>query len=114
MIQQFFLPTLQERDLENVWLQDEATAHTSRVSIGVTRHPETRTRRKDLRTDENTNFFREFSENESDGGELSCSNLDSDENVWHRTDIAQHYCSKQICDSKCFATNQGSNKLDET
>ncbi|GFX45502.1 hypothetical protein TNCV_2740391 [Trichonephila clavipes] len=38
MIQQFFLPTLQERDLDNVWLQQHgATAHTSRVSMGVLR-----------------------------------------------------------------------------
>ncbi|GFV40125.1 uncharacterized protein TNCV_31841 [Trichonephila clavipes] len=31
--------------------------------------------------DEITNLFRETSEDESDGGELSCSYLDSDENI---------------------------------
>lgn len=38
MIQQFFLPALQEMDLDNVWFQqDGATAHTSRISMGVLR-----------------------------------------------------------------------------
>ncbi|GFU31317.1 DUF4817 domain-containing protein [Trichonephila clavipes] len=37
MIQQFFLPALQENDLDNAWLQDVATAHTSRVSMGILR-----------------------------------------------------------------------------
>ncbi|GFV08959.1 DUF4817 domain-containing protein [Trichonephila clavipes] len=37
MIQQFFLLALQERNLDNVWLQDRSTAHTSRVSTGISR-----------------------------------------------------------------------------
>ncbi|GFU64921.1 uncharacterized protein TNCV_785721 [Trichonephila clavipes] len=39
------------------------------------------TRKKDLSPDEIAYLFRELSENESDGGELSCSNLDSDEDI---------------------------------
>ncbi|GFW81905.1 hypothetical protein TNCV_2885791 [Trichonephila clavipes] len=36
MIQQFFLPGLQERDCDNEWLQqDEATVHTSKDSMRV-------------------------------------------------------------------------------
>ncbi|GFV67036.1 uncharacterized protein TNCV_357211 [Trichonephila clavipes] len=45
------------------------------------RHPETMIRRKCLSPDEIANLLRELSENESDGGELSCSNLDSDEDI---------------------------------
>ncbi|GFX84548.1 hypothetical protein TNCV_560631 [Trichonephila clavipes] len=38
MIQQFFLPALQERDLDSEWLQkDGETALDSRVSTGVLR-----------------------------------------------------------------------------
>ncbi|GFX47426.1 hypothetical protein TNCV_1734131 [Trichonephila clavipes] len=38
MIQQFFLPARQERDLDNVWLhQDGATSHNTRVSMGILR-----------------------------------------------------------------------------
>ncbi|GFW48809.1 hypothetical protein TNCV_4243891 [Trichonephila clavipes] len=37
--------------------------------------------RNGLSPDEITNLLREISENESDGGELSCSNLNSDENI---------------------------------
>ncbi|GFX37855.1 uncharacterized protein TNCV_1823111 [Trichonephila clavipes] len=37
MIQQFFLPALQERDLDHVLQQDGATSHTSRVFIDVLR-----------------------------------------------------------------------------
>lgn len=38
MIRQFFLPALNEMNLDNVWFQqDGATAHTSRVSMGVLR-----------------------------------------------------------------------------
>ncbi|GFY14278.1 uncharacterized protein TNCV_3614661 [Trichonephila clavipes] len=36
-------------------------------------------RRKDLSSNEIANLLREVSENKSEGGELSCSNLDSDE-----------------------------------
>ncbi|GFW91431.1 hypothetical protein TNCV_3375971 [Trichonephila clavipes] len=36
MIQPFFLPALQERDLGNEWLQqDGVTAHVSRISMGI-------------------------------------------------------------------------------
>ncbi|GFW39395.1 uncharacterized protein TNCV_1833781 [Trichonephila clavipes] len=45
------------------------------------RHPETMTHRKDLIPDVIANLLQELSENESDGGELSCSNLDSDEDI---------------------------------
>ncbi|PRD28571.1 UNVERIFIED_CONTAM: hypothetical protein NCL1_31959 [Trichonephila clavipes] len=37
--------------------------------------------RKCLTPDEIANFLRELSENESDGGQLSYSNLDSDEDI---------------------------------
>ncbi|GFU93387.1 uncharacterized protein TNCV_1861171 [Trichonephila clavipes] len=39
------------------------------------------TRRKGLIPDEIANLLRELSENESDDGELSCSNLYSDEDI---------------------------------
>ncbi|PRD30374.1 UNVERIFIED_CONTAM: hypothetical protein NCL1_26588 [Trichonephila clavipes] len=39
------------------------------------------THRKDLIPDVIANLLQELSENESDGGELSCSNLDSDEDI---------------------------------
>ncbi|GFV98050.1 uncharacterized protein TNCV_4448101 [Trichonephila clavipes] len=38
-------------------------------------------RRKGLNPDEIANLLRKISENESDGGELSCSNLDSNKNI---------------------------------
>ncbi|GFW33304.1 uncharacterized protein TNCV_2859811 [Trichonephila clavipes] len=38
-----------------------------------------KTRRKGLRPDEIANLLRELFENESESGELSCCNLDSDE-----------------------------------
>ncbi|GFU16506.1 hypothetical protein TNCV_836711 [Trichonephila clavipes] len=38
----------------------------------INRHPEMMTRRKGLSPDENANLLGEFSENELDGGELSC------------------------------------------
>ncbi|GFV34173.1 hypothetical protein TNCV_5047071 [Trichonephila clavipes] len=44
-------------------------------------HPETMIRRKGLSPDEIVNSLRELSENESEGGELSCSNLDSNEDI---------------------------------
>ncbi|GFX42893.1 hypothetical protein TNCV_5072571 [Trichonephila clavipes] len=38
MIQQIFLPALQERDLHKVWLQQQGvTAHTPRISMGILR-----------------------------------------------------------------------------
>ncbi|GFX83545.1 hypothetical protein TNCV_324941 [Trichonephila clavipes] len=38
MIQKLFLPTLQKKDLDKEWLQqDGTTSHTSRVSMGVLR-----------------------------------------------------------------------------
>ena len=38
MIEEFFLPALEEMDLDNVWFQqDGATAHTARVSMNVLR-----------------------------------------------------------------------------
>ncbi|GFW74675.1 hypothetical protein TNCV_962501 [Trichonephila clavipes] len=45
------------------------------------RRLEPMTRRKGLRPEEFFNSLRELSENESDGGELSCSNLDSEEDI---------------------------------
>ncbi|GFW48278.1 uncharacterized protein TNCV_1108411 [Trichonephila clavipes] len=40
MIQQFFLPALQEWDLDNIWLQEDgATANIFRVSMSVLREP---------------------------------------------------------------------------
>ncbi|GFW48794.1 uncharacterized protein TNCV_4243741 [Trichonephila clavipes] len=45
------------------------------------RHSGTVIRRKVLSPDEIANLLRELSENESDGGESSCSNLDSDEDI---------------------------------
>ncbi|GFT72260.1 hypothetical protein TNCV_1801411 [Trichonephila clavipes] len=39
------------------------------------------TRRKSLNPDETSNLLRELAENESDGGELSCSNLHFDEDI---------------------------------
>ncbi|GFW28301.1 hypothetical protein TNCV_4639681 [Trichonephila clavipes] len=39
------------------------------------------TRKKSLSPDENANLWRELSESESDGGELTCSNLDSDDDI---------------------------------
>ncbi|GFW17514.1 hypothetical protein TNCV_2650721 [Trichonephila clavipes] len=44
-------------------------------------HPETVTRRKGLIPDETANLLQELSGNESNGGELSCSNLDSYEDI---------------------------------
>ncbi|GFV03748.1 uncharacterized protein TNCV_1876961 [Trichonephila clavipes] len=41
-------------------------------------------RRKCLSLDEIANLLREISENEPDGGELPCSNLDSDEDIRSR------------------------------
>ncbi|GFX41040.1 hypothetical protein TNCV_2217381 [Trichonephila clavipes] len=55
-----------------VWYLGEGVSAQSR-------HPETMTLRKSLSPDEIANLLRDISENESDGGELSCSNLDSDE-----------------------------------
>ncbi|GFT28077.1 hypothetical protein TNCV_644651 [Trichonephila clavipes] len=45
------------------------------------RHLETMARRKGLSPDEITNLLRVISENESGVGELSCCNLDSDEDI---------------------------------
>ncbi|GFX44052.1 hypothetical protein TNCV_4118481 [Trichonephila clavipes] len=47
----------------------------------MSRHPETMASRKILSPDEIAHLLREISEDESDGGELSCSNLDSDEDT---------------------------------
>ncbi|GFX29468.1 hypothetical protein TNCV_4498631 [Trichonephila clavipes] len=44
-------------------------------------HPEMKAHRKCLSPVEIANLFQEISENESDGNELSCSNLDSDEDI---------------------------------
>ncbi|GFU01885.1 hypothetical protein TNCV_1523811 [Trichonephila clavipes] len=44
-------------------------------------HLETMTRRKGLSPDKIANLLRKLSENESAGGQLSCSNLDSDEDI---------------------------------
>ncbi|GFV43734.1 hypothetical protein TNCV_1271071 [Trichonephila clavipes] len=44
-------------------------------------HPQTMTRRKDISLDEAVNLLRELTENESGGGELSCSNSDSEEDI---------------------------------
>ncbi|GFV70969.1 hypothetical protein TNCV_2355131 [Trichonephila clavipes] len=51
------------------------------LNLVQSRPPETMTRRKGLIFDEIVNFLLELSENESDGGEMSCFNLDSDEDI---------------------------------
>ncbi|PRD33073.1 UNVERIFIED_CONTAM: hypothetical protein NCL1_18518 [Trichonephila clavipes] len=48
------------------------------------RNPKTMARRKGLSHDEIVNLLRELSENEPDAGEISCSNLDSDEDIRSR------------------------------
>ncbi|GFT20942.1 hypothetical protein TNCV_3130941 [Trichonephila clavipes] len=67
--------------LRSIWL----FAHKKksfRFSNSVpSRHPETMAHRKGLSTDEIANLIRDISENESDGGELSYSNLYSDEDM---------------------------------
>ncbi|GFV98548.1 uncharacterized protein TNCV_4848771 [Trichonephila clavipes] len=45
------------------------------------RHPETMARRKGLSRDEIAYLLQETPENESDGGELSCFNLDFNEDI---------------------------------
>ncbi|GFV59014.1 hypothetical protein TNCV_1814031 [Trichonephila clavipes] len=45
------------------------------------KHPDTMTHKKGLSIDEIANSLRDLSENESDSGELSCSNLNSDEDI---------------------------------
>ncbi|GFX60190.1 uncharacterized protein TNCV_4533501 [Trichonephila clavipes] len=55
------------------------------------RHHETRTHRKCLIPDELANLLQELSENESNGGYLSCSNLNSDEDMRLSESDCQEY-----------------------
>ncbi|GFW69434.1 cubilin [Trichonephila clavipes] len=50
-------------------------------SLVQSRHPETMAPRKGLNLDEIANLFRDITENESDDGQLSCSILNSDEDI---------------------------------
>ncbi|GFW57936.1 uncharacterized protein TNCV_1418831 [Trichonephila clavipes] len=56
-------------------------------------------RRKGLSTEEITNLLRELSENESDGGELSSSNLDSYEDI-------------KLSESKCEESEESADVID--
>ncbi|GFW50862.1 RNA-directed DNA polymerase from mobile element jockey [Trichonephila clavipes] len=53
-------------------------------------HPETMARRKGLSPDEIANLLREISVNESNGGKLSCCNLDSDKHIR----LSESYCEE--------------------
>ncbi|GFW45465.1 uncharacterized protein TNCV_3244051 [Trichonephila clavipes] len=63
------------------------------------RHSEMMTRRKGLSPNEIANMLRELSENESDGGELSCSNLDSDEEI-------------RLSESDCEESEESADEID--
>ncbi|GFX17690.1 transposable element Tcb2 transposase [Trichonephila clavipes] len=81
-----------KRALQEAWNPFEPTTHSSPHSkyekkfirfsnLVQNRCSEKMTRRKSLSPDEIANLLRDFSGNQSEGGELSCSNLDSDEDV---------------------------------
>ncbi|GFT57784.1 hypothetical protein TNCV_4865381 [Trichonephila clavipes] len=50
-------------------------------NVTTSRHPETIDRRKGLSPNDIPNLLLEISENESEGGKLFCSNLDSDKDI---------------------------------
>ncbi|GFV87685.1 uncharacterized protein TNCV_779691 [Trichonephila clavipes] len=57
------------------------------------------THRKGLSRDEIANLLRELSENESDGGELFCSNLDSEEDI-------------RLSESDCEESEESADEID--
>ncbi|GFS58524.1 hypothetical protein TNCV_111421 [Trichonephila clavipes] len=60
------------------------------------------TYRKALIPDEIADLLRELSENESDGGELSCSKLDSDEDITlSESDCEESEKVQRKCHGKC-------------
>ncbi|GFW44872.1 uncharacterized protein TNCV_4511861 [Trichonephila clavipes] len=62
--------------------------------------------RKDLSPEEIANLLREISENESDGGELSCCNFDSNEDIGlSESDCEEFEESADIIDSIPINTN---------
>ncbi|GFS83163.1 hypothetical protein TNCV_1287491 [Trichonephila clavipes] len=66
MITTFFIPELNNHDVQELSIQqDGATCHTARATI-------------DLLKD---TVLRDLSKKESNGGELSCLNLNSDEDI---------------------------------
>ncbi|GFX92124.1 uncharacterized protein TNCV_1740441 [Trichonephila clavipes] len=69
------------------------------LESGVFRHPETLTRREGLSPNEIVNLLRDLSTNESDGGELSCYNLDSDEDI-------------RLSESDCKESEQSADVID--
>ncbi|GFV38333.1 hypothetical protein TNCV_3951961 [Trichonephila clavipes] len=71
------------------------------MGIGLkSRHPETRARRKGLSSDRVVNILSEISENEFNVGKLSCSNLDSDEDIrMSESDCEEYEESANIIDN---------------
>ncbi|GFV26196.1 uncharacterized protein TNCV_3149961 [Trichonephila clavipes] len=65
--------------LNSIWLSAKKIIRLS--NLVQNRHPETMAPRKGISPDEIAYSLREISENELDGGELSCFNLDSNEDL---------------------------------
>ncbi|GFX06352.1 hypothetical protein TNCV_2938801 [Trichonephila clavipes] len=67
--------------LHNICLSAHKKQHSIFKLCTKERHRETMSRRKGLSPDEIANLLRELSENKWNGGELSCFNLDFDEDI---------------------------------
>ncbi|GFY23623.1 hypothetical protein TNCV_1039221 [Trichonephila clavipes] len=73
---------LQEGELHLFQAEIEYILNISYFELKMSsRHPDTMTHRKRLSPDEIVNVMQELSENESDGGEITYSNLDSYEGI---------------------------------
>ncbi|GFV11098.1 uncharacterized protein TNCV_2718421 [Trichonephila clavipes] len=86
--------------IHSIWLHAHKKELIRFSNFVQNRYPEMMARRKYLSPDEIPNLLRKISENELDGSKLSCSNLDSDQDIrLNENDCEKFKGSAEIIDN---------------